>query len=124
MLARGGNRYNQALPEDTVPLTALRETFDTRHQSADWRQHYYWHPRHGLRDVIVPGYWRSVCSNIHPGDSIRCELGALGERTIVELGVLAVSEKAAEVSIIRRDKETRVAAAHFEDPPKAKGKAA
>ena len=124
MLARGGNRYSQVLPPDTVPLSAVIPCFHSQFLSTDWWRHYYWHPRHGLRDVIVPSFWRSVIGNLHHGDIIHCELGPLGERLLVDLGVVSEGENSAEVSIVRRDKETPVAAAHFEEPKAKGGKAA
>ena len=114
----------QTLAPDEGQPVVDRKCFDTSNLSADWRRHFYWHPRHTLRDVIEPTYWtKEVIGNLHPGDIIFCELGELGERLFVDLGVLAVGHKTVEVSIIRRDKETRVSVEHFADAePRSKAR--
>jgi hypothetical protein len=123
MINRGGSRYAQTLAPDEGQPVVDRACFDTHNMSADWRRHYYWHNRHGLQDVIRPDYWgKEVIGNLHPGDIIHCELGELGERLFVDLGVTGVGHKTVEVSIVRRDKETRVSVEHFADESRAKSR--
>jgi hypothetical protein len=109
MINRGGSRYVQTLAPDEGQPVVDRKCFDTSNLSADWRRHFYWHPRHTLRDVIEPTYWtKEVIGNLHPGDIIFCELGELGERLFVDLSVLAVAIRRSGEHYPARQRDARV----------------
>jgi hypothetical protein len=110
VINRGGNRYLQTLPPDEGLPAVHRPCFDTHQLSGDWRRHFYWHPHHGLQDILRGEYWREVLGNLSPGDRISCELGQLGERLHVDLAVLGIGHRSIEMAIISRHKETPVAA--------------